>query len=267
MPGQSVMPGQPYSPQAQQPQTAVPGLPPMPQYQMPPSRSKPIDNLPPPPEAPSTPYDFFMQPKPTTPINPLPVGGRHLGNYPGKPDLRGRNRFIFLIAGAAGLIIILLLVVAFSPKDPTPGRFMSIAQMQQEIIRLCTQGTTRAKFRSTRYFAVTCSTGVTGSQKQLLAYMSSAKLEYDSKLLGATASSKSDSRLKSAESSSTYDDVFRDIVEADLTAYNRALTSQLGLTTGANGREVLTKNQRATELLIQLVKDKSDKTEAPAIEN
>jgi hypothetical protein len=231
---------------------------------MPPSRNKnQPSNLPPPPAAPTTPYDFFMQPKPITPSHPLPVNGRHFGNYPGKPD-PGKNKFIFIIAGALGLIFVLFLIVALLPKNPAGQQFFGIAQTQQEIVRLCTKGTSAAKYRSTRNFAATCFTGVTTSQQELLAYMSKSKLSYEAKQIGAKADGQADARLKSATSSSTYDEVFRNVLEAKLTAYNRAITTQLGTTTGANGRQVLTKNQQAAELLIKMVKDDSDKTEAPA---
>jgi hypothetical protein len=260
-PGQPALPGQPIAP-GQQPY----GQPAMPQYQAPQSRNgqqQAVNNLPPPPDAPATPYDFFMQPKPAMPSHPLPMNGKHLGAYPGKPA-PGMNKFLLIAAGGVALVIILVLIVVLSPKDPASQQFFGIAQTQQEIVRLCTKGSATAKYRSTRYFAVTCSTAVTTSQKQLLAYMDSLKFKYNSKLLGATADSQADTKLKSATASSTYDDTFRDIMEAKLTQYDSALTAQLGVTTGANGRDLLTKNQRAAELLIKMVKDDSDKTEAPA---
>jgi hypothetical protein len=264
-------PGQPYpqqNPNLAPGAAAIPGQPPLPPYQMPANRNKnQASDLPPPPDAPSTPYDFFMQPKPAMPLNPLPVSGKHLGNYPGKPDNTNKNKFIMLIAGAAGLILILILISVFAPKNPAPTQLFGLAQTQQEIIRLCTQGGTKAKYRSTRYFAVTCSTGLTSSQKQLLAYMSKAGYGYNAKQLGLKASSQADSRLKGATSSSTYDDVFRDILEADLTSYDRALTAQLGTTTSSSGSDVLNQNQHTAELLIKMVRDDSDKTEAAPVES
>jgi len=285
MPGQSPQAGAPYPAPGQQYQQ--PGQPGMPQPQIPYNRQQPVPQYQPPknqtanpdtataPDAASTPYDFFMQqPKPAQAINPLPVGGKHLGNIPTDFNKVGngsgvntaglKGKFPLIAGGGIALVLILFLVSALMPKDQSGAQLFGVAQIQQEVTRVCTQGTTKAKYRSTRFFAVTCSTGVYTNQKELLAYMSKQQIAFDAKQLGAKANATVDSKLKSAQSSSSYDATFREIVSAQLDSYDKALTAQLGVTTGVNAREILTKAQNSNQLLIKMVADDSDKTEAPA---
>lgn len=167
-------------------------------------------------------------------------------------------------AAILAIIIIIAVVIAFLPQDKTAPQWFALAQRQQEIIRVCSLGS-RAKYQPTRNFAITCQTGITTSQRQLLTYMSASKMDYVAKQLGLSANAKTDARLKTADSSSTFDDVFLEITTQQLESYSRSLTAQSGITTGVNGREVLTKNQRDVELLLKMVQDASGKTEAPAI--
>lgn len=260
-------PGPLYPPQTPG-QSVSPGQPPLPPY-VPPqnlSNQPQPENLPPPPPAPTTPYDFFLdQPKPHAPANPLSPSGKKYGAATLAGGSR-KSKFILLAGGGVVAVIILMIVTALLPKDPTASQWLAIAQRQQEIIRVCAQGS-KAKYQATRNLAITCQTGVTTSQRELLAYMSKSNFDYDSKELELKKDTKTDTRLKSATSSSTFDDTFREIVETQLTSYNRSLTAQLSSTTGPNGREVLSKNQRSAELLLQMAKDDSDKTEAPASES
>lgn len=252
------MPGQAYP---------VAGQPPLPPYTMPPGldRQQPqAENLPPPPPAPTTPYDFFLdQPKPHAPASPLSPGGRRYGAVLGNSQ---RNRFLLIAVASLTVIILLMLVITFLPKDPTAQQWFAIAQRQQELVRICSQGS-KAKYQATRNFAITCQTGVTGNQRELLSYMKKAGFSYNEKELDLKQDTRVDTRLKSATASSTFDDAFREVVETQLTSYDRALTAQLASTSGPDGREVLTKNQRSTELLLQMVRNNSDKTEAPVAES
>lgn len=243
------------------------GQPPMPVYAPPANlRQAPSQpsELPPPPPAPTTPYDFFLdQPKRQVPTNPLSVAGKRYGIGGGGPTGRGLNKFALIIASAVAVVVILGIGSLLLPKDTTSPQWFAIAQRQQEVIRVCAMGS-KAKYQTTRNFAITCQTGVTASQRELLAYMNKAKLAYESKQIGLRADPKTDAKLKTAASSSTYDDVFREIAEQQLNIYNRSLTTLLGTTTGVNGREVLAKNQRSAELLLKMVADDTDKTIAPA---
>jgi len=268
-PGQAVQPGQPQQPQPQYQQPQQYGQPPMPVYTPPANprgnQNQPND-LPPPPPAPTTPYDFFMdQPKPHGSSNPLSPNGVRYGNS-ALGGGNGNSRFPLIIAGAVAAILVVVGLIFFLPKDTTSPQWFALAQKQQEVIRLCTLGS-KAKYQTTRNFAITCQAGVTTNQKNLLSYMSKANMGYNSKSIGLLADSKLDARLKTAQSSSTYDTVFREIIQQQLNSYDRAITAQLAATTGANGRETLTKSQQSAELLIQMVKDDGDKTEATAATN
>jgi hypothetical protein len=216
------------------------------------------------PDAPTTPYDFFMQPKPTPSLIPLPANGKRLGSNPNQQNGGGSKRgFFLLIGGAIAVVFLLLGVLAFSPKDARPLQFFGLAQTQQEIIRLCNQGSSsKAKYQSTRNFAITCSTGVTTSQSQILAYMKRGNMEYDPKQIGGKANGQTDARLSQAIASSTYDDVFREIMKTRLTAYSRQLAAQLQTTTDSTGRETLAKNAKTLELISKMLADATDTTEA-----
>jgi hypothetical protein len=206
------------------------------------------------PDAPTTPYDFFMAPKQAASGRPLPVGGKLLGTRPGAEGGSNTKRIVFFAAGGAIAIIgVIMAIIAFSPKDPAGVQLFDIAQTQQELIRVCGLGTINGKSQTTRNFSVTCSTGITGDQTTLLAYMKKTGVDYDPKLLAAKKSAQIDAKLAQASSSSTYDSTYDTVVEAQLATYNRALTSQLGTTTSATGRAVLTKSQKDAELLVKML--------------
>ncbi len=254
-----------------------PGQQPTPQtsQQTAPGQGQATGELPPPPDPTATPYDFFMQPKPAQPIKPLPVAGRHLGNIPtdfdkintgGSINTAGLSGKFPLIAGGGVLLIIIIFVaMALAPDDQAGPQFLNVAQIQKEISRVCDLGSSRAKYRSTRNFAATCTGSVATNQSEVLSYMTKSGYKYNKKQLDAKKNSQVDSQLKSAQSSSTYDETFRSIVGEQLESYDSALTAQLGITTGTNGREVLSKAQSSAQLLIKMVKDDSDKTVAPTI--
>jgi hypothetical protein len=250
-PGQQVNPGQQPAMPVYMPPQGLPGMAAQP------------DNLPPPPPAATTPYDFFMdQPKPHASANPLSPNGKRYGAA-AVQGASNRNKILLAVVGAVAAVFVLAIGYVLLPKDTTGPQWFSLAQRQQEVIRVCALGT-KAKYQSTRNFAITCQTGVTNSQTQLLAYMKKSGYSYNVKEIGLLANSKTDARLKTASSSSTFDAVFREIMKPQLTAYNNAISTQLSTTTGVNGRDVLAKNQTSAKLLLQIVDDSSDTTEATA---
>jgi hypothetical protein len=221
------------------------GQPAMPQYQPPggfhqkPGRPAP---LPPPPPIKKTPYDFFMQQKhPTNTKMPIP-GPRQAG-------FRGR---IVWIAGA-GIVVMLVitLISAFSPKDTTSQDLITLAQTQQEVVRVCDQGVQKAKEPTARNLAINCSTSVQTDQSKLLSYLAGLHVKVKTKQLGVLANHDTDKALSAATASSSYDTVFKTVSIKQLTIYMNLIQQQLASgQLGTNAQALLNAELAGVKILI-----------------
>lgn len=233
------------------------GQPPMPQYQPPGGYQRQPHHpapLPAPPPVKKTPYDFFLSQK-----HPTNTKGMAL---PKRTSLK--TKVIFAIGGALALMFIILIINQLTPKDTTRQELFTIAQTQQEIIRVCTLGASKAKYQVNRNFAVNCAAGVTTDQRRLLGYLQSVKFSYKAKQLSALTNPQTDQRLTSASASSSFDDTFKEIMTKQLNSYGNMMQQQmLSPSLGATGQSVLSTAVDNDKLLLQQVQaETTDLTEA-----
>jgi hypothetical protein len=202
------------------------------------------------------------QAKPAVSPQPLSPAGQQYGAIPrASINFGGNKRFGLILGGAAAVIVILIIAAALMPKGGAGTSWFSVAQEQQEVVRICGKGNT-AYYQATRNFAVTCTISVSTDQLSLLNYMKQNKMSFKTKELGLKANAETDAKLKQATSSSSFDDSFRKVMVDQLNTYDQALTAQMGVTTGTNGRGLLTKAQQNAELLLKMAQDTSDKSQA-----
>lgn len=249
-PGQPAQPYQagnmPAVPQPGQPYpggTPYPGPSPVTPYTTPAGTAgKPGDAvIPPPPPRPESPYDFFMNPqKPKAQKKPLGLPG---------------NKFVWIIGGGVALVGIITVVALSAPKQLPKATLVAVAQAQTETARLCTEGTKDAKRQLTKSFAYNCVMTQTTQSRQLVAQLAKSGSAPDGKVLGATRSAAADTKLKSAKTSSDYDDTFVTIIEAQLKKQTSAI-KQAAASTEANPdeRKLLTTYSQSTELLTKQLK-------------
>jgi len=243
----------------QQPYQAGPQQPAIPQYQPPAGfhhgQGPHAPPMPAPPPRHKTPYDFFMLQK--HPVNTkFPMGTRKQASM--------ASKLIWVVGGGLVLLLIIGMVNALTPKDTTNAELLAVAQTQQEIIRICSQGANKTKLQVNRNFAGTCTASITSDQRQLILYLGQQGVKIKSNMLDDLTDSKNDSELSAAVASSDYDNTFKSVSERILTNYNSRLQQQLASEKlGPNGRELITASSEHNKLLIQLVQTQStDRTEA-----
>lgn len=195
------------------------------------------------------PYGFIMQsPQKRGPsINPTSM----------------KARIILVAIGAIFLIILAVIAASLlgSAGNAQKQRYIEIAQKQTEIVRISTLADKKAKGLAIRSFAVTTQLAVSSDQRKVTAALASRGVgEKDqTKLLGLGKNSKTDATLDEAEKNGRYDETFRQVLEAELTNYQRLLNTAAS---GANKSErpVLESSYKSATTLLA----KPDKTPRPA---
>lgn len=262
-PGQPMQPGQPQpgaAPYPPQPGQPAPGA--YPQQQPIPAPQQPFNPLtgfrltghfrgpqptiPAAPERPTTPYDFFMNNQPKAIKKPgLP--------FP-KPKTAGAQIAWIAGGGLAVVILIGLITLAVPSSDPKIA-LVTVAQAQTETLRLCTLGQQQATLSSTKGFAVNCALSLTTEQRQLTSYLSKAGVSLKGKVLSGGFNSTADKRLTASKSASDYDDVFKSVMENQLTTQTRSIQqANVSPLTTVTEKQALAKYSDATKLLLQQLK-------------
>lgn len=209
------------------------GGPAMPQYQPPANyqqHNRPVP-LPPPPPVKKTPYDFFMQQKhPTNTKAPIP----------GPKQAGFKGKLIWIAGGAIAIMLVIVVIGALTPKDTTSQNLIIVAQTQQEVVRVCSQGSDKAKAQANRNLAINCSLSVGSDQAQLVAYLAKQGVKVTTKQLSLSINASNTSALTAATATSNYDDVFKTVATKQLTAYANVLQQQLAAgQLGANAQTLL----------------------------
>lgn len=191
----------------------------------------------PPPQQPIAhdPYGFITNPP------PQPKGLPIVPNDPFK-------RRLFMLLGGVVLLVIIIVILSslFSGGKSVNKNLLSIAQSQQEIIRL--NGSHQDDLNSSKLknFAANASATLTSQQQQLIDLLSQYGGKADDDNLILKQSAASDEQLASAVSSNTLDTVYVQIMRQQLTDYQAELQSTYDLT-----------NNPETQDLIQTLYDSS----------
>lgn len=199
-------------------------------YTPPPSTAAPTD--------PSNPYDFI--------VNPAPVAKKSfLAGSTGPLKL-------LIIIGFATAVIVLLAVVftlIFSKSSTTPT-LTTIVQEQQELIRIATQGETKAADEATKAYAYNVDLSISTNQRQLLAYLSEHGKTVKEKELALKKDSATDKLLANAQATSTYDSTLKKVLAAQLQTYLTDIQTAFKETSNTELREILDKSYSAGKTLL-----------------
>jgi len=161
-------------------------------------------------------YAFFMESKPK-PKNPLIAGAK------------SASTFTLVIAGAAGLVAILIiaaiLMSAFRDKgNDTSATLSSVIHQQQEIIRVTKLATTNVQDSDLVNLVATTNISMTSSQQQFIDYGNAHGVKIKAKDLAKyVANPKTDDELNAAAAASTYDSTFSQVMNGLLTDYQSSL--------------------------------------------
>ncbi len=186
---------------------------------------------PPPIQPGQSPYDFLL--------NPASVPKSKLVSkvpLPRDPFLR---RVVIVLGGGIGLIIVIALLAGVIFSGGSGSSLTTLAQEQNELIRIATAAANQATVQTTKNLAVNTQTILTTNQQQLLAYAKKHGQSIGTKQLGLTKSSATDTQLANALAASNYDTVFIQITQAQLTTYSKLLKQTFSSTSNATGKQLL----------------------------
>jgi hypothetical protein len=207
---------------------------------MDPYTPQPQNNLQPPAH---NPYEFILNPPKQQ--KPQRFGG---------PNSLGR---VLAIAVGGALLLMLVLGILVSllggGKSSTTAAFVGLAQTQQELIRISTQGTTDAIQQTTKNLAVTAEFGLQTQQQQTLAYLKKHGKKVGDKEIVLKQNAQTDLQFQTAKSTSRFDVTFSEIMQTQLTAYADTLKQVFNASSDKTAREMLGKYYEQTQLLISQI--------------
>jgi len=193
------------------------------------------------------PYDFILNPaKPPKPSK--------LSKLPGSS-----NPLVFklvLLAGGALLLMLTITVITNLLSSGTRSNvsaLTSIAQTQNEIVRVAERGATNATQQNVKNLAVTTQLSVATQQQQLLAYMARNGTKVSSKQLKLKQDAKTDQKFTLAKQTSTFDAVFSKTMQTQLQSYAADLKELFDVATSENQRTLLSTDYTQAQLLLSQV--------------
>lgn len=187
------------------------------------------------------PYEFIMNP-----------------NMPKKQPLGHKNAFILRIALIVGGMVALMTVIAVAlsllgPKSSTPG-LISIAQRQQEILRISAAATGQATGQDTANFAANINAGVASNKVQIVAYLTSHGTKVDNKLLALDQNPQTDTQLQNASNANNYDTAVTQNLTQQLLTYEGLLQKTFKQTSSAKAKQLLQSSFTSASKLLQQAK-------------
>ena len=185
------------------------------------------------------PYEFMMTPK-EKPKTSLFKGGKS-----------SASRLLFIVLSAGLIVVVLAIVVsALLPKNSSTQSLTAIAQAQQEIMRVASQGERQATGETTKGLAYTVDLSVGTSQTQLLNYLSTRNTKLSAKQLNLTLDENTDTMLEAAQASSTYDSALKKKLAEQLKTYLTDVQQTYKSASNAQLKQILDSSYSAGKVLL-----------------
>jgi hypothetical protein len=200
------------------------------------------------------PYQQYQNPNPNSPyefiLSPAKPPKRHISLGDNNLALR-----IAIIVGGAILLLILILIIfsALQPKNTDKSSLISIAETEDELVHIATQGENDGTQQVTKNLAITTEYSITSQQQGIVKLLANNGTKISTKDLKIKQSAATDQELASAVTTSTFDSVFIQVLQSQLNSYSASL-KQLYITTKNKEVKNLTANDfRQVQLLINQV--------------
>lgn len=160
------------------------------------------------------PYEFILNPQKPSKQSPV--------------KKFGGNRFILTIAILVGGALLLMIVAtiilnAFAPKKVSPQQLISLAQTQNEIIRVSSSIEPTVRQQVTKNLAYTIELSVQSQQKQTLNLLGKNGVKVSAKQLALKQDATTDRKFTSAKATSTLDITYSQVIQQQLDDYANAL--------------------------------------------
>lgn len=163
-----------------------------------------------------------------------------------------RGRILIAAVTAISLLGIFAFVFGFvlKDRDPTTPNLISVAETQNELIRIADLGIKESsKSSEAQIFAVNTKQTIQTDQQALLAVLAARHAKIPKNLSGAT-NSRTDQKLSLAKQSNTYEEVFTGVLVAELTKYQKQIKTSYEEATSTKAKNTLANNYDHATLLI-----------------
>ncbi len=176
------------------------------------------------------------------------------------PGFSGNSSVILRAGIALGGLLVLIIIISvarslFSGGGNTQA-LTTVAQEQQAMIHILTNGAGTDNQQqatlsdSNKKFASTAKLSLTSAQQQLITYMDTNGKKVSTKALDLKIDPAIDKQLTTAATNSTYDSTFKQVMQTELTNYEKALQAAYQQTSGPKGRKLLTEEYNGAQLLL-----------------
>lgn len=198
----------------------------------------------------SNPYDFILNDPPKKKRSVLPSGGSK------------KQRTILMAVGGIFLLIFFYMLFSIIMNSGTSNteRMTSVAQEQEEIIRVASLGERGARSTSTQSLALNVRLSVTSSQQKVLAYLNERNVELKDKDLALKANSKTDAVLKEATDNGRFDETFNTIFVAQLKDYQKNLATGYDESGNKTVKQILQEAYAQIKSLLPATEDSTSST-------
>jgi hypothetical protein len=188
------------------------------------------------------PYEFILNPEKNKPKRRLGLGS-------------GKNRLVMLLIFiVSGVVIFMILVTvllnAFAPEKIGKAEFMSLAQTQNELIRISGQASGVARQQVTKNLATTIQYTMKTQQNKVVSAIGE---KVGRKELSLKQKATSDQQLASAKQTSTYDKTFTKLIGTELTSYANEVRTLFDKAATDKDRDLMSDFYAQTQLLIAQV--------------
>jgi hypothetical protein len=196
------------------------------------------------PAQPNQPYDFIFNPAQQAPKQ------KSLPSLPGLGPRLGRVALI-----TVGLIVLLIIFSIIKSSLGGSGNLPaleSVGQDETEILHITSEASQQQNLTaSDQDLIATTSLVLTSSDRSLITYLKDNGHKVNAKIFQLKISSTVDSQLASAATAGTYDQVFDQVINDQLSQYQKDLNTAYNLTKGLKGRALLSSDYKQSTLLRQ----------------
>ncbi|MGH7191959.1 MAG: hypothetical protein ACREJM_00315 [Candidatus Saccharimonadales bacterium] len=195
------------------------------------------------PASPAQPYDFITDP-------PAPPRQSLLFRLPG-----GGSRGTRIALGIGVLVIVIILIsiakgITSQAGNADAAVLLNVAQDQQEMIHVVNESITQPSLsNSSRNFSATLRLSMSESQSQIIQYLTNGGRKLTPAQLQLRISKTADDQLNAALTANTFDQAYRQVMQAQLSSYGRDIQKAYDQDKGPKARAILKDSYQQAQLL------------------
>jgi hypothetical protein len=201
-----------------------------------------------PPASNPNPYDFILNPQ----------------KPPKKSAKSNLGLILGLVIGGAVILMIVLTVIInlLGPKGANTEDLVGLVQAQHELVRVSNQGARDGVQQSTKNLAVTAEYAMRTQEARTTALLAKNGRALGDKENALKQNAKTDQQFTTAKATSTFDLVFSQVMQNELTSYAASVKQLFNKTTNKDIRDQLSDYYEQTQLLISQIPYTQESIEA-----